>query len=218
MLKKKQWKLIQTDGLKGGSWIIDQPRDVEATDAPEKETWNSEHSDSDESVILLEESDAVNVRNQNAAAEHNESSDDITVIEGSTSENTVRILDPEIAKCSKTVLTLNSERDDVTSDQLESSDPSCHLKLLPEEALFLSYALGCLIVSCKTTNSKSSTGRKTSSAARKESSHEMSIDEMWTVFSKDDPKFPIKYAVYHHYRTRGWVVKSGLKFGADWGE
>ncbi|KAJ3011099.1 tRNA splicing endonuclease subunit sen2 [Thoreauomyces humboldtii] len=27
--------------------------------------------------------------------------------------------------------------------------------------------------------------------------------------------FAVRYAAYHHYRSRGWVVKSGIKFGTD---
>ena len=71
------------------------------------------------------------------------------------------------------------------------------LILAKEEALFLSYALGCLIVS-------NSEGR------------EMDIDMMWNTFMEDDEKFFIRYVVYHHFRTKGWVVKPGTKFGTDW--
>ena len=27
--------------------------------------------------------------------------------------------------------------------------------------------------------------------------------------------FAVRYAVYHHYRSQGWIVKCGLKFGTD---
>nr|AEB54652.1 tRNA_splicing nuclease 2 [Procambarus clarkii] len=92
--------------------------------------------------------------------------------------------------------------------------PDGYLQLLPEEALFLAYALGCLIVSKKETGMKNKNGKRSSSPHTYVS--EMTIDSLWSTFTDDDPKFPIKYAVYHHYRTKGWVVKSGLKFGADW--
>ena len=71
------------------------------------------------------------------------------------------------------------------------------LRLELYEAFFLSYGLGCLIVNdC-------------------DSDNEMSIDDMWHKFSKVDTEFPHKYAVYHHFRSKGWVVKNGCKFGAD---
>lgn len=91
----------------------------------------------------------------------------------------------------------------------ETSNPPSTVKDIPtisevlhlclEEALFLSYALGSLIL----TNEVGS---------------EMNIDEMWIAFSENDVKFPVQYAVYHHFRCKGWVVKSGIKFGADWGK
>ena len=31
----------------------------------------------------------------------------------------------------------------------------------------------------------------------------------------DDP-FLVSYAVYHHYRSLGYVVKTGIKFASDW--
>ncbi|KAJ3156381.1 hypothetical protein HDU89_004163 [Geranomyces variabilis] len=31
-----------------------------------------------------------------------------------------------------------------------------------------------------------------------------------------DHEFAVKYAAYHYYRSRGWVVKSGIKFGSEY--
>ncbi|KAL2152201.1 hypothetical protein VTH82DRAFT_5385 [Thermothelomyces myriococcoides] len=31
----------------------------------------------------------------------------------------------------------------------------------------------------------------------------------------DDP-FLVNYAVYHHFRSLGWVPRHGIKFGVDW--
>ena len=35
-----------------------------------------------------------------------------------------------------------------------------------------------------------------------------------STLSPDNP-FLINYAVYHHYRSLGWVVRGGIKFCAD---
>ncbi|OBZ87342.1 tRNA-splicing endonuclease subunit Sen2 [Choanephora cucurbitarum] len=43
----------------------------------------------------------------------------------------------------------------------------------------------------------------------------LSIETCWTLFCKADPSFHYKYAVYHYYRSLGWVPKNGLKFGVD---
>ena len=38
---------------------------------------------------------------------------------------------------------------------------------------------------------------------------------MWARFRAADPRFPALYRTYHHFRAKGWVVKRGVKFGAD---
>jgi len=80
----------------------------------------------------------------------------------------------------------------------EDRDKTGYLRLELCEAFFLSYGLGCLLV-CDCDNEY----------------EEMSIDEMWDKFCRVDLEFPHKYAVYHHFRSKGWVVKDGCKFGAD---
>ncbi|KAB7503710.1 tRNA-splicing endonuclease subunit Sen2 [Armadillidium nasatum] len=60
------------------------------------------------------------------------------------------------------------------------------LHMTHEEALFLSYTLGVLIL----TN---------------EEDNEMTIDDMWSSFYKLRKNFPAMYAVYHHMRCKGWV-------------
>jgi tRNA-splicing endonuclease subunit Sen2 len=85
-----------------------------------------------------------------------------------------------------------------------------HLQLSPEEAFYLTFALGALAI--------------TDSATRKV----MSVQELFPLFCQlsrfplntaaltpDDP-FLVQYAVYHHFRSLGWVVRSGIKFGVDW--
>jgi len=70
-----------------------------------------------------------------------------------------------------------------------------HLELC--EAFFLAYGLGCLTV-------KSTEGK------------EIGLQEMWQMFCAIEEDFPPRYRVFHHFRTEGWVVRSGYKFGADW--
>lgn len=79
------------------------------------------------------------------------------------------------------------------------TDPSSPeiLNLLLEEALFLSYGLGCLYIF-------DVHGQKI-----------LSCSEFWTICLECDPRFLQRYVAYHHFRSKGWVVKSGLKFGGD---
>ena len=76
----------------------------------------------------------------------------------------------------------------------ESEETELFLEL--SEAFFLSYSLGCLIVSDGQT--------------------ELSPLQQWRRFTPLQPDFPVVYRVYHHYRSRGWVVRSGSTLGADW--
>lgn len=38
---------------------------------------------------------------------------------------------------------------------------------------------------------------------------------MWNTFQNVQPFFVERYATYHYFRARGWVVKPGLKYGGD---
>ncbi|XP_072176088.1 uncharacterized protein [Diadema setosum] len=71
-----------------------------------------------------------------------------------------------------------------------------YLQLSYEEAFFLSYGLGCL--SLEDSNKK-----------------QLDLSEMWRMFSRLQPSFVPNYVVYHYFRSKGWVPKTGLKFGAD---
>ncbi|XP_022184089.2 tRNA-splicing endonuclease subunit Sen2 [Nilaparvata lugens] len=70
------------------------------------------------------------------------------------------------------------------------------LNLSLEEAFFLSYALRCLqVVDLSGTS--------------------LLLTEMWQIYQEAKPTFISSYIVYHHFRSKGWVVKSGLKYGGD---
>ncbi|XP_014209807.1 tRNA-splicing endonuclease subunit Sen2 [Copidosoma floridanum] len=70
------------------------------------------------------------------------------------------------------------------------------LHLTFEETFFLMYGLGCLRV-------VDFDGKY------------LSIKEVWNCFCKDQKNFLQKYVTYHYFRSKGWVVKPGLKYGGD---
>ncbi|XP_060812128.1 tRNA-splicing endonuclease subunit Sen2 [Bombus pascuorum] len=70
------------------------------------------------------------------------------------------------------------------------------LHLTFEETFFLLYGLGCL-------NLIDFDGNL------------LDIDSAWHIFCKTDKNFISKYVVYHYFRSKGWVVKPGLKYGGD---
>lgn len=77
------------------------------------------------------------------------------------------------------------------------------LKLGLEEAYFLSYGLGVLSIVPEQTEDPF-----------------MNLDQLWSTYRRifnpnDLMQFPVIYAAYHYFRSRGWVVKCGLKFACD---
>ncbi|KAK4152001.1 hypothetical protein C8A00DRAFT_16653 [Chaetomidium leptoderma] len=87
-----------------------------------------------------------------------------------------------------------------------------HFQLAPEEAFFLVFALGALRVVDPATGAPIST------------EHLLSLFRSHSYFppralgsglQSDDP-FLVNYAVYHHFRSLGWVPRHGIKFGVDW--
>ncbi|PGH07308.1 tRNA-intron endonuclease [Blastomyces parvus] len=87
-----------------------------------------------------------------------------------------------------------------------------HLQLSNEEALFLVYGLGVLQVynsdrtSILPASSLLTLFRQYSYFPPREPS---------TPVQPDDP-FMLSYVVYHHFRSLGWVIRSGVKFGVDY--
>ncbi|KAG5969537.1 hypothetical protein E4U58_001368 [Claviceps cyperi] len=89
-----------------------------------------------------------------------------------------------------------------------------HLQLTPEEAYFLSFGLGALSVT------DPSSGRVLSNKDmltlfRQYSYFPPRIEADDAALQPDDG-FLVQYAVYHHYRSLGWVPRAGIKFGVDW--
>ncbi|XP_026885142.2 tRNA-splicing endonuclease subunit Sen2 isoform X1 [Electrophorus electricus] len=70
-----------------------------------------------------------------------------------------------------------------------------YLQLSYEEAFFLVYALGCLSIYYD--------------------GEPLSVLKVWAMFRSAQPNFETTYAAYHYFRSRGWVPKSGIKYGAD---
>ncbi|KAI0207413.1 hypothetical protein LSAT2_007946 [Lamellibrachia satsuma] len=70
------------------------------------------------------------------------------------------------------------------------------LQLSLVEAFFLSYGLGCLTVIDREKGV-------------------LSVTEMWTTFCQCQKTFLRDYVAYHNFRSKGWVPKTGLKYGAE---
>ncbi|XP_019614705.1 PREDICTED: tRNA-splicing endonuclease subunit Sen2-like [Branchiostoma belcheri] len=90
-----------------------------------------------------------------------------------------------------------ANQEDKISGSEDQSRVGEFLQLSLEEAFFLSYGLGCLSV-------LDGSGRP------------MTLVEMWQRFSQTQHDFIQNYIVYHYLRSKGWVPRAGVKYGAPW--
>ncbi|MCJ1342239.1 hypothetical protein MMC31_000419 [Peltigera leucophlebia] len=86
-----------------------------------------------------------------------------------------------------------------------------HLQLTAEEAFFLVYGLGVLKITTQDAQTAVSTASLFSFFRQNSYFPPRSPSDV----RPDDP-FLLSYVVYHHFRSLGWVVRSGIKFGVDW--
>jgi tRNA-splicing endonuclease subunit Sen2 len=86
-----------------------------------------------------------------------------------------------------------------------------HLQLLQEETFFLAYGLGVLDVFVD----DSDTVLPATSLLSLFRRHSYFPPRSLSAPAEPDDPFMLSYAVYHHYRSLGWVVRSGVKFSVD---
>jgi tRNA-splicing endonuclease subunit Sen2 len=86
-----------------------------------------------------------------------------------------------------------------------------HLQLSLEEAFFLVYGLGVLQIYCD----DSDTILPASSLLPLFRRHSYFPPRSISAPAEPDDPFMLSYAAYHHYRSLGWVVRSGIKFSVD---
>jgi len=89
-----------------------------------------------------------------------------------------------------------------------------HLQLSAEEAFFLTFAIGALKI-LRPDSGEPFTTQELFELLRRHSYFPPRISPSPDLLSPDDP-FLVQYAVYHHFRSLGWVVRGGIKFGVDW--
>lgn len=116
-------------------------------------------------------------------------------------------------------------RDDDDDDYIDVEDVE-RLQLSSYETLFLAGMIGVLQVVDESgnviplpdlyglllSNSLPSTLLPTSPLSRPSAELVASVSRHW---ARPDNPFLITYVAYHHYRSLGWVVRSGLKFCVD---
>ncbi|KAF9978307.1 tRNA splicing endonuclease subunit sen2 [Actinomortierella ambigua] len=117
---------------------------------------------------------------------------------------------------------LTSSSVSLSNLDIDSFEDMEHLQLSLEEAFFLVFAIEAIAVYTSL-----------STSSDKGADPPMTIRECWSRFAmassakdrhiafKDsvpcgwENPFTIRYVAYHHFRSHGWVVKDGLKYGVD---
>ena len=85
-----------------------------------------------------------------------------------------------------------------------------HLQLTLQEGFFLVYGLGALSVRHPSLNYPLSIEKLLLHCCCRPADMKNSLQAL-----KPDDPFLINYVVYHHFRSLGWVVRSGIKFSVD---
>ena len=155
--------------------------------------------DGDESEALLREEQK---GDDDGSAKEREMSNEepnvaATLFEDVTRQTAVENAEPAVQE--------RDNHEDVTIMQQE------HLQLAPPEAFFLSYGLGILDVYDPSTHLLISNAELLTLFRLTSHFPPRTTDSLMPY----DP-FLLSYVTYHHFRSLGWVVRSGLKFAVDW--
>ncbi|WQF79402.1 Putative tRNA-splicing endonuclease, tRNA intron endonuclease, catalytic domain-containing protein [Colletotrichum destructivum] len=86
-----------------------------------------------------------------------------------------------------------------------------HLQLTSEEAFFLAFGMGALRVVDPVTKAPIPTPELFNLFRSYSYFPSRKAEEL-----QPDDGFLVNYAVYHHFRSLGWVPRAGIKFGVDW--
>ncbi|GJC90729.1 putative tRNA-splicing endonuclease subunit tsp-2 [Colletotrichum liriopes] len=86
-----------------------------------------------------------------------------------------------------------------------------HLQLTSEEAFFLAFGMGALRVVDPATKAPIPTPELFNLFRSYSYFPSRGAEEL-----QPDDGFLVNYAVYHHFRSLGWVPRAGIKFGVDW--
>ena len=86
-----------------------------------------------------------------------------------------------------------------------------YLQLTLQEGLFLVYGLGILSIRCPLTDMPLGAEELLLRCCSRSTDIKTRLQHL----EPDDP-FLLNYVVYHHFRSLGWVVRSGIKFSVDY--
>jgi tRNA-intron lyase len=77
------------------------------------------------------------------------------------------------------------------------------VRLSPEEAFFMAYGVECLDVF------------EVSTGVERKGVVLLELAQLWCRLQQVKSDFLVQYLGYHHFRSKGWVPRTGLQYGAD---
>ncbi|KAJ7453971.1 hypothetical protein B0H11DRAFT_2161262 [Mycena galericulata] len=107
-------------------------------------------------------------------------------------------------------------QDEAPPQEEEPPEDLEHLQLTLPEAFFLLWNLDCLTVADPHTNELLSIHQIWIAFQAAHLTPQLFVSPKPTPVLQFDNPFLINYIVYHHYRSLGWVVRSGIKFCVDY--
>jgi tRNA-intron lyase len=117
-------------------------------------------------------------------------------------------------------------RQELKSIGVDVTGMECTVRLSLDEAFFMHFALAALdlyVIDLDTGGKKSKDnvsetindsrhGAETNMNSRIK---RLGTQSAWKLMVSVRPDFPLLYAVYHHFRGKGWIPRTGLQYGAD---
>lgn len=175
--------------------VFPRVKNINQLQYEQKLQWNEQFHNQNENLVMVNllpliEDNSDEIANEKVETEEKMAEDNETSVENDeNSENEINESEPTETTETKLEPELNLVVDPFPIEET--------LALLLEEAFFLHYSLRCLRI------------------LNFEQTQELNTNEILTRFCQNDSKFFARFVVYHYYRSKNWVVKSGLKFGGD---
>lgn len=190
---------------------VPRARNINQTQYEQKLAWNEKFGNQNSNPVMVNLLPKIKKNCVEILEKSNGTSDDLDAIQNEEKviilgeEQPLRTDENSTSTENETIVPMQV---DIEPEAVQEPEPELNLvedpfpieetlALLPEEAFFLHYSLRCLRV------------------MDFNQTHELTTYEMLEKFCTNDAKFIQKFVVYHHYRSKNWVVKSGIKFGGE---